>query len=88
MGRQGLRPVLPVRNGLLAWGHRTLVMAILNLTPDSFSDGGQVLSSPASELVSPMSSAGVGTPTNVSPGLWTGTPEKAAETTADDLQSV
>ena len=47
VGRQGLRPVLPVKNGLLPWGYRTLVMAILNLTPDSFSDGGQVLSAPA-----------------------------------------
>ena len=47
VGRQGLRPVLPVRKGLLPWGHRTLVMAILNLTPDSFSDGGQVLSAHA-----------------------------------------
>ena len=25
----------------LLWGHRTLVMGVLNLTPDSFSDGGR-----------------------------------------------
>lgn len=30
-----------IRNRTLAWGDRTYVMAILNVTPDSFSDGGQ-----------------------------------------------
>ena len=42
MGQPGLRPVIPLRQGLMPWGQRTLVMAVLNLTPDSFSDGGQV----------------------------------------------
>ena len=42
VGRPGLQPVIPLRQGVLPWGQRTLVMAVLNLTPDSFSDGGQV----------------------------------------------
>ncbi|MDA8345622.1 MAG: dihydropteroate synthase [Thermaerobacter sp.] len=40
---QALRPVrssLRLRRGLLPLGERTYVMGILNLTPDSFSDGG------------------------------------------------
>lgn len=37
-GRQG---VLECRGYRLAWGERTLVMGILNVTPDSFSDGGR-----------------------------------------------
>lgn len=30
-----------IRNRTLVWGQRTYIMAILNVTPDSFSDGGQ-----------------------------------------------
>lgn len=30
-----------LRNHTLPWGHRTYVMGVLNVTPDSFSDGGQ-----------------------------------------------
>ena len=39
----GLRKerVLPYRGGELVFGKKTLVMGILNCTPDSFSDGGQ-----------------------------------------------
>jgi dihydropteroate synthase len=33
-------PAIPTAHGDLAFGHRTLVMAILNLTPDSFSGDG------------------------------------------------
>ncbi|MDP8243102.1 MAG: dihydropteroate synthase [Candidatus Hinthialibacter antarcticus] len=29
------------RDNLLAWGRRTLIMGVVNVTPDSFSDGGQ-----------------------------------------------
>ncbi|KAK8468239.1 hypothetical protein PHAVU_007G262101 [Phaseolus vulgaris] len=36
--------VIPVANGLLDWSKRTSVMGILNVTPDSFSDGGNFLS--------------------------------------------
>ncbi|KAK8473428.1 hypothetical protein PHAVU_001G131450 [Phaseolus vulgaris] len=36
--------VIPVANGLLDWSQRTSVMGILNVTPDSFSDGGNFLS--------------------------------------------
>jgi hypothetical protein len=36
--------VTPLLSGrLLRWGKRTLVMGILNATPDSFSDGGKLL---------------------------------------------
>ncbi|PAN14022.2 hypothetical protein PAHAL_2G448300 [Panicum hallii] len=41
IGTQGIKRVLPVGNHLLDWCERTLVMGILNLTPDSFSDGGK-----------------------------------------------
>lgn len=34
---------LRLRSGMLALGERTLVMGVLNVTPDSFSDGGQFL---------------------------------------------
>ncbi|KAL6007732.1 hypothetical protein ACLOJK_033233 [Asimina triloba] len=40
-GREGLRRVLPVGNRLLDWSQKTHVMGVLNLTPDSFSDGGR-----------------------------------------------
>lgn len=32
---------LPVNRGVLRWGERTLLMGVLNVTPDSFSDGGR-----------------------------------------------
>ncbi|KAK9088200.1 hypothetical protein Scep_027282 [Stephania cephalantha] len=41
IGRHELRRVLPVGKQLLDWSERTRVMGILNLTPDSFSDGGK-----------------------------------------------
>jgi dihydropteroate synthase len=31
---------LPLREGVLHWGKRTYIMGVLNVTPDSFSDGG------------------------------------------------
>jgi dihydropteroate synthase len=37
------RFVLKLRPGMLALGERTLVMGVLNVTPDSFSDGGKFL---------------------------------------------
>src|ERR1700722_4809512 len=39
--RRKFRLRLPARS--LALGERTLIMGILNITPDSFSDGGQYL---------------------------------------------
>lgn len=41
IGKEGLRRVLPVGDELLDFAERTHVMGILNLTPDSFSDGGK-----------------------------------------------
>src|SRR5438876_11718232 len=41
MRRKAFRLKLPSRTRLL--GERTLVMGVLNVTPDSFSDGGQFL---------------------------------------------
>ncbi|RCV13991.1 hypothetical protein SETIT_2G391200v2 [Setaria italica] len=41
IGTEGIKRVLPVGNRLLDWSERTLIMGILNLTPDSFSDGGK-----------------------------------------------
>lgn len=39
-----LTRVTPLPSGrLLRWGKRTLLMGVLNLTPDSFSDGGKFL---------------------------------------------
>ena len=32
---------LVIRNNLFSWGDRTYIMGVLNVTPDSFSDGGQ-----------------------------------------------
>ncbi|KAI4368867.1 hypothetical protein MLD38_017375 [Melastoma candidum] len=40
IGKEGLRRVLPIAGSLWDWSERTSVMGILNLTPDSFSDGG------------------------------------------------
>ncbi|KAH7516117.1 hypothetical protein FEM48_Zijuj10G0100900 [Ziziphus jujuba var. spinosa] len=41
IGKEGLKRVLPIGNGLWDWTEKTSVMGILNLTPDSFSDGGK-----------------------------------------------
>ncbi|KAK2967795.1 hypothetical protein RJ640_008015 [Escallonia rubra] len=41
IGRDGLKRVLPVGNRLWDWSRKTSVMGVLNLTPDSFSDGGK-----------------------------------------------
>lgn len=44
MGGEDLRAVLPLGHGALwAWQARPWVMGILNVTPDSFSDGGTYL---------------------------------------------
>ncbi|XP_061355664.1 folate synthesis bifunctional protein, mitochondrial [Gastrolobium bilobum] len=40
IGEEGMYRVMPLANTLLDWSRRTSVMGILNLTPDSFSDGG------------------------------------------------
>lgn len=41
-GDVGLTQVTPLPGGrLLEWGRRTLLMGVLNITPDSFSDGGK-----------------------------------------------
>ena len=46
VGQEGLQAVLPLGNGhLWSWRQRTQVMAVINLTPDSFSAGGQVCES-------------------------------------------
>eukprot|EP00962_Isochrysis_galbana_P061371 scaffold36536_cov146-Isochrysis_galbana.AAC.3 len=46
-----LRRVCPLGGdsdaGLVTWGSRTLLMAVLNITPDSFSDGGELVSAGA-----------------------------------------
>ncbi|XP_047063066.1 protein STRUBBELIG-RECEPTOR FAMILY 7-like isoform X2 [Lolium rigidum] len=41
VGTEGIKRVMSVGNTLLDWRERTLVMGVLNLTPDSFSDGGK-----------------------------------------------
>lgn len=41
IGKDGMKRVLPVGNRLWDWAKKTSVMGILNLTPDSFSDGGK-----------------------------------------------
>lgn len=41
VGKEGMRRVLPVGNRLWDWSQATSIMGILNLTPDSFSDGGK-----------------------------------------------
>ncbi|PKI62462.1 hypothetical protein CRG98_017086 [Punica granatum] len=40
IGKEGMKRVLPVGNWLWDWSEKTSIMGILNLTPDSFSDGG------------------------------------------------
>ncbi|KAK9277080.1 hypothetical protein L1049_006619 [Liquidambar formosana] len=41
VGKEGLRRVLPIGSRFWDWSQKTSVMGILNLTPDSFSDGGK-----------------------------------------------
>ncbi|XP_050209403.1 folate synthesis bifunctional protein, mitochondrial-like [Mercurialis annua] len=41
IGKDGMKRVIPIGNQLLDWSQRTSVMGIINLTPDSFSDGGK-----------------------------------------------
>ncbi|KAH7673356.1 2-amino-4-hydroxy-6-hydroxymethyldihydropteridine diphosphokinase / dihydropteroate synthase protein [Dioscorea alata] len=41
IGKNGMRRVLPIGNSLLDWSKKTHVMGVLNVTPDSFSDGGK-----------------------------------------------
>ncbi|CAM6129088.1 unnamed protein product [Calypogeia fissa] len=40
VGKEGLKRVTPIGSKLWDWGQKTYIMGILNLTPDSFSDGG------------------------------------------------
>ncbi|XP_065871471.1 folate synthesis bifunctional protein, mitochondrial-like isoform X1 [Euphorbia lathyris] len=40
IGKDGMRRVLPIGNNLWDWSEKTSVMGVINLTPDSFSDGG------------------------------------------------
>lgn len=44
VGKNGMERVLPVGEKLWSWSTNTTVMGILNVTPDSFSDGGKSLS--------------------------------------------
>ncbi|XVE91639.1 hypothetical protein REPUB_Repub01dG0027200 [Reevesia pubescens] len=44
IGKDGMKRVLPIRNYLWECSEKTSVMGILNLTPDSFSDGGKFVS--------------------------------------------
>ncbi|CAA7053630.1 unnamed protein product [Microthlaspi erraticum] len=41
LGRHGIQRVLPIGDQLWDFSKKTYVMGILNLTPDSFSDGGK-----------------------------------------------
>ncbi|KAK1374421.1 Folate synthesis bifunctional protein, mitochondrial [Heracleum sosnowskyi] len=41
IGKDGMKRVLPVGKSLWDWSVKTTVMGILNVTPDSFSDGGK-----------------------------------------------
>ncbi|KAF4365641.1 hypothetical protein F8388_007474 [Cannabis sativa] len=41
IGKEGMKRVLPINKVLWDWSQKTSVMGILNLTPDSFSDGGK-----------------------------------------------
>ncbi|XP_078174328.1 folate synthesis bifunctional protein, mitochondrial-like [Carex rostrata] len=43
IGNKGINRVLPLGDRLIDWSKKTHVMGILNLTPDSFSDGGKCL---------------------------------------------
>jgi dihydropteroate synthase len=39
-----LNPTLTIRDREFSWGDRTYIMGVLNVTPDSFSDGGEFIS--------------------------------------------
>jgi 2-amino-4-hydroxy-6-hydroxymethyldihydropteridine diphosphokinase/dihydropteroate synthase len=41
IGKEEMKRVLPIRDDLLDFSRKTSIMGILNLTPDSFSDGGK-----------------------------------------------
>uniref|UniRef100_A0A7C9ASE5 Pterin-binding domain-containing protein n=1 Tax=Opuntia streptacantha TaxID=393608 RepID=A0A7C9ASE5_OPUST len=41
IGMDGMRRVLPIGSRLWDWSSKTSVMGVLNITPDSFSDGGR-----------------------------------------------
>ncbi|KAL9686644.1 hypothetical protein QQ045_031037 [Rhodiola kirilowii] len=41
VGKEGMERVLPTGSRLWDWSQRTSVMGVLNITPDSFSDGGK-----------------------------------------------
>ncbi|WOL15468.1 hypothetical protein Cni_G24249 [Canna indica] len=41
IGSKGLKRVLPIGSSLWDWSKKTHLMGVLNLTPDSFSDGGK-----------------------------------------------
>ncbi|KAG8366473.1 hypothetical protein BUALT_Bualt17G0083600 [Buddleja alternifolia] len=43
IGKDGMKRVLPIGNKFWEWSSKTSVMGILNVTPDSFSDGGKFL---------------------------------------------
>lgn len=43
IGKEGMKRVLPVKNDFWDWSLRTSIMGVLNVTPDSFSDGGKFL---------------------------------------------
>ncbi|KAJ3674329.1 hypothetical protein LUZ60_004945 [Juncus effusus] len=45
--KEGVKRVFPIKNQLLDLSNKTLVMGILNLTPDSFSDGGKFTDLPS-----------------------------------------
>lgn len=44
VGKDGMERVMPVGNQLWSWSTNTCIMGVLNVTPDSFSDGGKFLS--------------------------------------------
>ncbi|MCO5608445.1 hypothetical protein L7F22_062655 [Adiantum nelumboides] len=44
LGQDGLKRVVPIAGKLWHWSDRTYVMGIVNVTPDSFSDGGKYFS--------------------------------------------
>lgn len=44
VGCEGLRRVLPIGSCLWDWSKKTHLMGVVNLTPDSFSDGGELSS--------------------------------------------
>lgn len=41
VGKEGMKRVIPIKTRLWDWSEKTSVMGVLNITPDSFSDGGK-----------------------------------------------